>query len=567
MERPTERRIATGPARSLLRWVSNQNPFYVISAVLVLLGLRVSFDPQARVFPAWAFLLGLAAFTLLLALTACVLVRLGNVWEDVRTLLLLIVIVFLAIAMIFDDTLMRDRRLGLIGDVGGALFAIALSEGLLRGMRLRLPILFRLPYHLVLALVFLYPVALSPLLDEPGDPRLPWALLGFSPLAGLVMLSLLPAIRRGPGYVSDNGSPWRWPLYPWSLFVIVFLGLCVRAASLCWSMHAPSFPEIRESIFRPYFLTPLLFSGAVLLLEIGLVSRLRALQTLAMAVPPFLVALAMVGQGTDGVAGRFLEAFIDTLGGSPGFLAILAASVFYAMAAWRGVPAALGGLTASLAILVVVGPDARSLADPIALQGWPLWALTALHAGIAWRRPTSARFLVVAVFAATATAIDMATAWSPAVRAGLALHLVIVAMLAIGLAFHDDLARFARSAALVFLALGSLTLLAIGPGLSPELAPEVPRAYPLLAASIALAYASVTRLRLAYVSAATSLGGWALVTGWTVYCQWRLMVAGLDQIAWGLAFFALAALISLGKAGTLARWSWSRKGKPYRPLE
>lgn len=570
MEATTELRAATAPGvrpgRGLIRWVSNQNPFYVLSAALVLLGLRMSFDPTARVFPAWAFLLGLAGFTMLLAATACLLVRLGNVWDDVRTLLLLIVIVFLGISMIFDDILMRDRRLGLVGDVGGAAFAMALSEALLRGMRLRLPILFRLPYHLVLALTFLYPVALSPLLDRPDDPGLPWALLAFSTVAALVMLTLLPAIRRGPGYVRDNGSPWAWPLYPWSLFLIVFLGLCVRAMTLCWSMHAPGFPEIRESIFGLYFLNPLLLAGAWLLLEIGLVSRLRAVQNLALTVPPMAVVLALAAHGTGDVSQRFLGDVTDRLGGSPLFLTLLASCAFYGLAAWRRVPAGLGWLTAGLAALAAVGPSTRTLAELTAPQSWPLWTLTALHAARAWERPTSARMLVVSVFAAVAATLDLAPPWGAPARAGLALHLVMASALMIGLTSRDDLARFAQATALMLLALGSLVMLAAGPGMGPALAPEVPRAYPLLAASVALAYASVTHLRLAYASAATSLGLWFAFVGWGVYRQWRQVVVGLDHITWGLAFFALAALISLAKAGVLARWALHRKGKPYRPL-
>lgn len=74
---PEPARLAR-PARGLVRWITNNNPFYALSAVLVLIGLRMSFDPEARVFPAWAFLSGLAAYTVLMAATACVLVRLAT---------------------------------------------------------------------------------------------------------------------------------------------------------------------------------------------------------------------------------------------------------------------------------------------------------------------------------------------------------------------------------------------------------------------------------------------------------------------------------------------------------
>ncbi len=379
------------PARGLIRWLSNNNPFYALSAVLVLIGLRMSFDPEAHTFPAWAFISGLAAYTMLMAATACVLVRLGNVWEDVRTLLLLIVVVFIGIAMIFDEVLMRDRNLGQLCDQGAAVFAILLSEATLRGMRLRLPALYRIPYYLGLALVFLYPAALAPLLDRPGDPNLSWALFGFSPAAGLMALTLLPAIRRGPAYVAKNGVPWRWPLYPWALFVMLGLGLVARAASLCWSMQAPAFPELRQSLFRPYFLVPLGLAVAVLLLELGLVTRSRAAIRLGMAMPAALLALAMVGHGAGlhSVSGRFLDTFTNRLGGTPPYLTLLAATTFYMVACLRRVPSASVWLTFSLVTLSIIGPDTLTLADPSTPRPMPLWAAAALQGLLALPRPTS----------------------------------------------------------------------------------------------------------------------------------------------------------------------------------
>ena len=87
--------------------------------------------------------------------------------------------------------------------------------------------------------MFLYPIALVPLLSEPESPRLQWALFGFSPLAG----ARASAARAGgasgaAAYVAKNGSPWRWPLYPWSLFFVIMAGgLAIRSYSLCVSFH------------------------------------------------------------------------------------------------------------------------------------------------------------------------------------------------------------------------------------------------------------------------------------------------------------------------------------------
>ena len=220
--------LPIGSGRGLLRWVSTSNPFYVLSAGLFLAGLWISFGTQYEEVRTWALMSGLGGYTLLLAVTACVLVRFGNVWDDVRTLLLLVVLMFLATSVTFDEVLVFDPVRGYLCYIIGLLFAIGVSEGLLRGIRLALPVRFRAPYYLILSLFFLYPLALRPFLADPHGEALLWGLFGFSPIAGLLFLTLLPAIHRGPDYVRDNGSPWRWPLYPWVLFGVLALAVPAR---------------------------------------------------------------------------------------------------------------------------------------------------------------------------------------------------------------------------------------------------------------------------------------------------------------------------------------------------
>ena len=222
-------------SRSLIRWVSCNNPFYAISALLVCLGLWDSFGGQAE--QSWALMAGMTLYTLLLAVTACLLVRFLGVWDDVRTVMLLTVLMFLATSVTFDEVLAVAPKRGIACFVAGLTFAVAVSEGMLHGARLTLPLAFRIPYLLFLSLFFLYPVALVPLLDQERNDVLQWALFGFSPAAGLVALTLLPAIQHGRAYVRDNGSPWPWAWYPWSLFGVLGFAVMARSALLCWSMH------------------------------------------------------------------------------------------------------------------------------------------------------------------------------------------------------------------------------------------------------------------------------------------------------------------------------------------
>jgi hypothetical protein len=69
--------IAAHPFGQLLRYFYNHNPFYVISAALVLGGLHVLFHdrdavahPNALTFNSWLLLGVLGGYALLLALTA-----------------------------------------------------------------------------------------------------------------------------------------------------------------------------------------------------------------------------------------------------------------------------------------------------------------------------------------------------------------------------------------------------------------------------------------------------------------------------------------------------------------
>lgn len=372
-------------ASPVLRWLSTSNPFYVISAALFLLGLRMSFGAHVRDLDSWALMGGLAGYTLLLAAAALVLVRFARVWNDVRTVLLLVVLMFLATSVTFDELLVLDPDRGRWFFVGGLVFSVALTEGLLRGIGLRFPLLFRVPYHLTLALFFLYPLLLAPLTRDPHSESLLWGLWGFSPAAGLIFLTLLPAIRRGPDYTRDNGSPWWWPYYPWSAFVFLAFAVCARAFLLCWSFHL--LPSPQHLVFGPYFLAPFGLALAVLVLELGLVARNRVTQLVALALPLGLAVLSGVGHRSDPIYREFLGHFAARLGAMPLLVGLVAACAFYLYAWARRVPTAAEFLTAAVAALAVTNPGALALRDLTAPHPGPLVAAAALQVWVwLWRR-------------------------------------------------------------------------------------------------------------------------------------------------------------------------------------
>ena len=168
-----------------------------------------------------ALLCGLGGYTLLLATTACVLIRLGNLWDDLRSLLLLIVMILMAMAMSGDDVMAADAGKGALVCVGGFLFATV-------RLRSRPARHSTSPSRLVSHGLLPDPgpgVSLSscpgPILDPAGKSRATVGALCVLTAGRPRASALIPAARAGRAHVARNGSPWRWPLYPWSLFVVM----------------------------------------------------------------------------------------------------------------------------------------------------------------------------------------------------------------------------------------------------------------------------------------------------------------------------------------------------------
>jgi hypothetical protein len=564
---PSDAPRRPAPASRLVRALYTHNPFYVISADLIFIGLRMSFDPTVKDFDTWALISGLAGYTLLLATTACLLVRFGKVWDDMRSVLLLVVMMFLAISATIDDVLILRPRVGLALALGGLAFALLVSEGLLRGMRLRMPALYRGPYYLILALFFLYPVALRPLLASPDSPISYWSLFGFSTAAALAFLTLVPAIRRGGRYVKGNGSPWRWPLYPWSLFFFLGLGVCARSYYLCISLHNV---EGYRSIFGPFFLVPFGFAVAWLMLEGGLASGKRGLTELALVVPVGLVALAMVGHRADPVYEHYLAMFREGLGFYPPAAALLVATAFYGVAAWRSVDLARGFAMASLVALAVVGPSTLGPSSLTWPSAWPLLPVALIQGWLAIRRQESGRALLASICLIAAISSLADPSWSMEYSGVVAFHLGLVALLALGAIFDDELGRLLRGWGAALLVLGSLAMLSGVPQVILGLPPSWQWAYPIGLSSVAVGYGFLVGGRAFFATAGVILAGVLALYASRGYAVLRPRVAGLDRIAWGLASFLVAALISLWKAGLLQRWlakAWSPARTPRPSIE
>jgi hypothetical protein len=542
--------IAQG-TRGLVRWVCTNNPFYVVSALLVLLGLWVSFGAQARAAETWALMTGLASYTLLLALAACLLVRSMGVWDDVRTVLLLVVLMFLATSVTFDEVLARRTALGVSCYLIGLVLSVGVSEFLLHGIKLRLPGLFRVSYYLILALFFLYPVALVPLLSAPRSEVLEWALLAFPAAGGAVFLSLLPAIRRGRDYVRHNGSPWPWPLYPWTLFGLLVFGIMARSYLLCWSMQHLDFAERDLNIFGPYFLVPFLLALAVLFLEIGLAERSAGAVWTALLLPVLGVIATLVGHREDGIYQSFMRLVALRLGGTPFYLSLGLAAGFYAYAALRRVPLAVEAFSTALVALAFVGADSFDL-DPASLtapQRFPIAAVAILQLGLGLARQNSWRTLAGLVGLIVCGLLSRGGGSPLPYRGPFGFHLGLLALMTLGALFDDALGRWLRglSAGLVVLAVAGLLSGRIeSTGSFP---PWVLGLYSPAMALVLAVYGQWLGHRLSLWAAALVIGLWVAAAGWAGYVALRRVVMGLDYIALGMTFFVLALATSAIKCG------------------
>ncbi|MGE5192039.1 MAG: hypothetical protein ACM3U2_06010, partial [Deltaproteobacteria bacterium] len=331
--------------QTVLRSLYTQNPFYLLSAGLILYGLHVSFRPEAgQLINPWALMAALCGYALLLALTAYLIVRLGKVWEDARSLVLVLLLVLLAVSVSFDEIINTSPPHGYGLLLFGLGFSTAVSEALLRGLTLRFPALFRGPYYAILTLFFVYPLFVSPEVTELPAATIDFRILLFSVAAAAIFLFLIPAIRRGASYVSQDGTPWRWPWFPWSAFGFLALGVCLRSYGLSFSF-SPA--RGMESTFGLYYLVPFLLALLVLALEIGIVEKIHAVQNAAVCLAPGLMLLAIPSDGGSAPYGIFLASLVDRAG-SPVFFTILGLALFYAWGWLRGMRRSEWGLVAAL---------------------------------------------------------------------------------------------------------------------------------------------------------------------------------------------------------------------------
>lgn len=540
--------------QSFARALYTQNPFYLISVAFVLHGTKLWYRGNEGAFNPWPLMGIICGYILLVAATGYVLVRFGKVWDDARSILLTLLILFVELSLTFDEVLISQRTTGILLLLSGWGLAVAVSEGILLGLRMRLPAFYRVPYHLMLILLFLYPLVV--VAAYPAHLELAvWRVYLFSPLAGLAILTLVPAVHRGAAYVRGNGTPWIWPLYPWSLFVFLIVCLGFRAWALALSFDPVLSQGLdaamrMESAFGTWFLVPLLMAVGILLLEAGRVSGKRWLTITSMSVPVLCLGLSIPWNSISLPAIDFLNAFTVQIG-SPIWVSLIACLAFYLYSSWRGVPWAEQLLLATLLVATVVGRETQGIQSLQPVQVWPLAVITAWQGflGIDRRDSRACLLATVCLLAMLRSFIPDDVSWI--YRNLIPLHAAGGMCLVLAAVIHDPFAHVLRKLGVPLLVSATLAA-AVSPA---EPALGIPSwiipIYLVLIVAITLAYAWFVHSRFYFLAAIANglIASGRLLMEFTAMLERILTWRGAGYFVAGIAWFLLAALISASKTG------------------
>lgn len=542
----------------LRRLICSQNPFYLLSVCFVLHASAQWFHSDSgEAFSPWPLLGLTVGYIALLAITGFVIVRFGKVWDDARSILLLILLLFVEMSLIFDETLVREPDTGRRLLIAGLAFSMVLSEVLLLSLKIRLPWLFRVPYHLLLGLLFLYPLLLA------GKNTLPmqmvsWLILAFPTVGGVILLTLLPAIRRGPKYMKENGTPWRWPWYPWSLFVFLAFCIAFRAYAISLSFD-PVFGESLtaalsfESTFGIYFLIPLVFAAGVLLLEAGLVSKHDGAIRLAMWVPIICLIMALPPASGSGTYRAFALRVTEQIG-SPIWVTLLLSAAFYGHAMVRRVATANVLMAWSLIAVSRISPQLVNVTlstEPII---WPLVLLAVIEFARGVQRGNSREVFISLLIAIAALQPWLEPIGLTNVRSLLIVGgLVMLALLGTGAVFRDDFAWLLRIVGAPLLLL--VTIVGIVMSYRPGQPAAIWYAVAVVAVTtiVAFVYSAAVRMRLYQLCGWTSglLGTTAIIIEAVSLLVHESGWKGATSFSVGIGWFVVAVVISSWKAGWL----------------
>jgi hypothetical protein len=554
---------------SLVRWLWTNNPFYFLSALLMLYAVRAGYGEQnIGTINCWLMMSVLAGYTLVLSVIGVLIVRYGKVWEDARSILLLLLLLFLAVSVSADDLFVKmESSSGGAALLGfGFLFSVAVMGMTLRGAGIRLGAAYLIPFVLFLALFYVMPWWCSPELNPRHEPKkVDWMLFLIPQVAALLCLTLLPAVRLGRAYTANNGTPWPWPWFPWTAFGMIVTAMALRSYALTltfsptgmiWVSPDSRFGIVLDTIWRPYFLVPFALANLVLILETGLVSGNARLVRRALLAVPGVMLMAWPWYQT-GVMLDFLNRLTVTVA-SPVWLAAWLMVLFYGWATIRRAAGAEIGLLGSVLLFSVIGPQTIGVSTLAAVNPLPLLGVSAIFAVMGlWRRSSAITMTAVMLMTLSAWFLLPSTPLA-GYRMTVCYHALFAAVLLLGLFHRDALALLLRHAGAILLPLTAFVALA-----APAAA-EVPLLWRLLyiAGLVGTAYvcAHISRSR----SFWAGFGGTSFLLGYGVmmvaYREAAAQVGrpAIAAFSWSCGTLLIGVLISAYKAHWIPPHLWPK---------
>lgn len=439
---------AIAPRQPFLRWLYTHNPFYVISTACLLYAVRAAYgELEIGAINSWLMMGVMTGYTLVLAGIGVSVIRWGRVWDDARSILLLLLLLFLAISVSMDDLFAsRSYAVGTSLMLAGWGLSVGVTEGVFRLTGIRLSLGYRLPMYLLLGLFFVYPWWCSPEMHTRSASAIDWTIWLFPVIAAGLFLLLLPVVRRGQAGFAGHGTPWPWPLFPWTPFGVLAAAVAFRSFVL--SMTYGQMGEIWRVIpgsstrmiafdvtFGGYFLIPLACSLLILILEAALASRNLALQQRVIYGAWGLLLLA-IPVGTNGVFQDFLQRYMAIFG-SPVWGTAWLLLAFYLVAAIRRVPHAVESAQAVFVVFTLVGPDTINLSTLTGPHAWPLlilgtwWLVDGLRLGSSRIASGGSASLIAALW------LTLPETWGAETRNLLTYHTLWASLIALGIWQRD----------------------------------------------------------------------------------------------------------------------------------
>ncbi|MEM9826622.1 MAG: hypothetical protein AAF958_08535 [Planctomycetota bacterium] len=297
MQETTLARAKASHPRGLRRFLHTENPFYLISCGLIIYGIQLAALQEGDLLHRSLLMSGWTAFyAVLMSVVVVGIVRLAGVWQDARTVFLIIPLALIASSTGYDEWALQSRAGACLMATIGMGLSVLLGEFVLRACRLRLPMTYRVTYYAMLGVFF----AAAPVFAESVRQRQQdlsgWSGLIFSSAIAVTLLGLVPGIRRRNLGLRHHGSPWRFPLYPLSLFFVLVVVAIIRAHAV-WMAFAFKGGPIQ---FEAMLIWPLAVSALVLLSSWDLYrkkDREKPATYLAMLLTPLLVVLAIPSAG------------------------------------------------------------------------------------------------------------------------------------------------------------------------------------------------------------------------------------------------------------------------------